>query len=45
MHPHRHANDRPLTRTRMKNRLRTALEVAAFLAAVTLIWIAIPLPA
>lgn len=29
----------------MNNRLRTALEVAAFLVAVTLIWIAIPLPA
>jgi hypothetical protein len=29
----------------MNNRLRTVLEVAAFLAVVTLIWIAIPLPA
>lgn len=41
----RGANDRILTRTRMNNRLRTVLEVAAFLAVVTLIWIAIPLPA
>lgn len=29
----------------MNNRLRTALEVAAFVAAVALIWIAIPMPA
>lgn len=29
----------------MNNTLRTVLEVATFLAAVTLIWLAIPLPA
>lgn len=28
----------------MNNTLRTALEVAIFLAVVTLIWVAIPLP-